>query len=105
MMEASPCPNQVIDKDLLESDRLKAVVNLQKYRAEMKAWRNPKVKPRGFDVGNLVLLRSPSTESSLKLESKWARLYAVMEKSRLGAYRLSDVQGKILVVFAFKKVV
>jgi hypothetical protein len=29
-MEAPTCPNEVEDKDLLELDRLKAVVNLQK---------------------------------------------------------------------------
>jgi hypothetical protein len=50
----------------------------------------PKVRPRVFKVGYLVLLWSSRIESSSKLESKWARPYAVTEKARLGAYRLSD---------------
>jgi hypothetical protein len=71
-------------------------VNLQKYQEETRSRRDPKVKPRVLEVGDLVFLRSPRTESSSKLESKWARLYMVVEKMRLGAYRLSDSQGKML---------
>jgi hypothetical protein len=64
---------------LLESDRLKVVTNLQKYQNEMRSWRDPKVKRREFDVGNLLLLWSPQTESSDKLESKWEGPYVVIE--------------------------
>jgi hypothetical protein len=42
--ETTACPNEEEEKDLLESDRLKAVVNLEKYREETRAWRNLKVK-------------------------------------------------------------
>jgi hypothetical protein len=80
----------------LEPDRLKVVANLQKYQVETKVWRDSKVKPRAFEVGDLVLLRSPCTESFRKLESKWNRPYVVTETSRLGVYGLSDPQGKIL---------
>jgi hypothetical protein len=69
--KASPCPSEAEDKDLLELDRLKVIVNLQKYQEEIKAWRDPKVKLRVFEVGDLVLLWSPRTMSSHKLESKW----------------------------------
>jgi hypothetical protein len=31
------CPSEAKGKDLLESDRLKAIVNLQKYQTEIKA--------------------------------------------------------------------
>jgi hypothetical protein len=50
------CPSKVEENDMLESDRLKAVTNLQKYQEEIRAWRNPKVKLREFDVASLVLL-------------------------------------------------
>jgi hypothetical protein len=69
-IEVPPCPSKAEGKDLLEPDRLKPIVNLHKYQEEMKAWREPKVKPRDFEVGDLVLLRSPHNESSDKLESK-----------------------------------
>jgi hypothetical protein len=50
------CPSEAEEKDLLESDRLKVVVNLQKYQEEKRAQRESKVKLREFEVGNLVLL-------------------------------------------------
>jgi hypothetical protein len=56
---------------LLESDRLKAVTNLEKYQEEIRAWRDPKVKLKQFEVGNLVLLRSSRTENIGKFEAKW----------------------------------
>jgi hypothetical protein len=39
---------------------------------ETRVWRDPKVKLRELDVGDLVLLQSAHTESSGKLESKWS---------------------------------
>jgi hypothetical protein len=82
-----------VEKDLLESDRLKAITNLHKYQDEMRSWRVPKVKKREFDVGNLVLLQSPRTESSSNLESKWEGQYVIIKKIRPGAYHLADPQG------------
>jgi hypothetical protein len=34
------CPSEAEEKDLLESDKLKAVSNLQKYQKETRAWRD-----------------------------------------------------------------
>jgi hypothetical protein len=90
------CPSEAKEKDLLESDRLKVVANLQKYQKETTVWRDPKVKLWDFDVGNLVLLRSPRTESTGKFEVKWIGPYVITEKTRPGAYRLSDPQGCVL---------
>jgi ribosomal protein S25 len=81
---------------LLKSDRLKAVSNLQKSQQETRAWRDPKVKQKQFEVRNLVLLRSPHTENIGKFEAKWIGPYVVVEKMRLGTYRLSDTQGKVV---------
>jgi hypothetical protein len=75
---------------------LKAVVNLEKYREEKKAWRDPKVKLKEFQVGNLVLLRSPCTENIGKFEAMWTGPYVIMEKTRPSTYRLLDTQGRVL---------
>jgi hypothetical protein len=91
--EAPPGPNETEEKDLLESERLKVVTNLHKYQDKTRNWRDPKVKKRDFNVGNLVLLQSPRTESSDKLEAKWEGPYMIIEKTRLGAYRLADPKG------------
>jgi hypothetical protein len=82
-IEALACPSEVEEKDLLEPDRIKAVANLQKYQEETKAWRDSKVKLWEPNVGDLVLLWSPHTENTT-------------EKSRPGAYHLSDPQGRVL---------
>jgi hypothetical protein len=57
-VEAPPCPSEAEEKDLLESERPKAVGNLQKYQDETRSWRDPKVKKNDFDIGNLVLLQA-----------------------------------------------
>jgi hypothetical protein len=44
MTEAPACPSEAEEKDLLESDRLKAILNFQKYQEEIRAWRDTKVK-------------------------------------------------------------
>jgi hypothetical protein len=55
--------------------------------------RNLKVKEKDLNIGNLVLLRSPRTESSGKLKTKWKRPYVVIEKTRPMAFCLADPQG------------
>jgi hypothetical protein len=95
-VEVPSCPNEAEEKYLLESDRLKAVANLQKYQDETRCWRDLKVKLIEFEVDDLVLLWSPHTKISRKLESKWAGPYVVMEKTRPRAYHLTDPQGKNL---------
>jgi hypothetical protein len=52
-----------------------------------------KVKKGDFDIGNLVLLWSPRTTSSSKLEPKWEGPYVIIEKTRLGDYHLVDPHG------------
>jgi hypothetical protein len=91
--EAPSCPSEAEEKDLLESDRLKAVANLQNYQHEMRTWRDPKVKRKDLDVGNLVLLWSPRTQSSGKLGPKWEGSYVIIEKTRPGSFHLADPQG------------
>jgi hypothetical protein len=51
MAEASPYPTKAEDKDLLDSDMLKVISNLQKYQDETKAWSDAKVKPKAFRHG------------------------------------------------------
>jgi hypothetical protein len=94
--KSTTCPNEAEEKDLLESDRLKAVTNLEKYQEETRAWRDPKVKLKEFEVGNQVLLRSPHMENTGKFVAKWRGPYMVTEKTRHGTYRLLDTQGRVL---------
>jgi hypothetical protein len=42
--EASTCPSEAKENDLLKSDRLTVIANLQNYQEEIRAWRDLKVK-------------------------------------------------------------
>jgi hypothetical protein len=66
---------------------------LQKYQEETRAWREPMIKFWDFDLGNLVLLRSPLTESTDQFEAKWTGPYVITEKTRPRAYHLLNPQG------------
>jgi hypothetical protein len=44
--EAPSFPSKADEKDLLKSERLKAVANLQKYQDETRSWRDQKVKKK-----------------------------------------------------------
>jgi hypothetical protein len=81
---------------MLESNRLKAVTNMEKYQDKTRAWRDSKVKLKQFKVKNLVPLRSPCTENTGKFDIKWTRPYVVSEKMMSGTYQLSDTQGRVL---------
>jgi hypothetical protein len=95
-LEAIYYPTEAESKDLIETERMKAIENLQAYQNEMRAWRDKKVKEKFIKAGDLVPLRRPSTEASHKLEPKWVGPYLTTEKTRSGSFRLADTKGKVL---------
>jgi hypothetical protein len=71
-VEASPCPSKAKEKDLLKSDKLKAVTNLQKYQDEMRSWRDPNVKKREYDIRNHPLTEPSNGElRQARVEMGW----------------------------------
>jgi hypothetical protein len=54
------------------------------------------VRLKHIDVGDLILLRSPHTEASGKLEPKWKGPFVVMEKTRPGSFCLVENEGRML---------
>jgi hypothetical protein len=75
-------PIEAESKDLLQPERMKAVDNLQSYQNKTSAWRDKKLKKKHIEAGDLVLLRSPRTEASEKLEHKWSGPFVVIEKNK-----------------------
>jgi hypothetical protein len=51
---------------------------------------------KSIEAGDLVLLRSPRTEATGKLEPKWTEPFVVIEKIRPGSFRLADSESKVL---------
>jgi hypothetical protein len=95
-VEAINNPTEAESKDLLEPEHMKAVENLQSYQNEMRAWRDKQVKLKHIKTGDIVLLRSPRTETFGKLEPKWTGSFLVTEKTRPGPFRLVDTEGREL---------
>ncbi|KZV38776.1 hypothetical protein F511_27129 [Dorcoceras hygrometricum] len=57
---------------------------------------NDRVKPRNFQVGDLVLRRADILKPVAKLDPKWEGPYKVVEIVKAGTYRLQNIYGKIL---------
>jgi hypothetical protein len=54
------------------------------------------VRQKQIEAGDLVLLRSPRTEASGKLEPKWIGPFLVTEKTRPGSFHLANTEGRVL---------
>jgi hypothetical protein len=54
------------------------------------------VRKKEIKARDLVLLRSPRTEASRKLEPKWIGPFLVTEKTRLKSFRLANAEGRVL---------
>jgi hypothetical protein len=89
-------PTEDESKDLLELERTKAVENPQSYQNETRAWRDKKVERKQIEAGDLVLLQSPHTGASGKLELKWIGPFLLTEKTRPRSFRLANTNGRFL---------
>jgi hypothetical protein len=93
---AVPDVNEPTSKDLIDGDRVLALQTLDRYQAQIKAWRNNVVVLKEFNKGDLVLVRTTRTESRGKLESKWEGPFIVKAKASTSAYRLVTPSGEDL---------
>ena len=89
MHQPPPDVDEPTSKDLIDGDRVFALQALNKYQAQMKAWRDHAVVPREFNEGDLVLVRTTRTESRGKLEPKWEGPFIVKSKASPSVYWLT----------------
>jgi hypothetical protein len=82
-----------VAKDAIEGIRLQAVENINKYQAETIKWRDRKVWLKNIKLGHLVLRRVANPDAVGKLQLKWEGPFLVVSSSRLGSYRLKDMNG------------
>ena len=85
------------DLDLLEERRDLAVVRLAAYQQWMRREHNKNVKPRTFQIGDLVLRKGMANTrkpNEGKLGPNWEGPYKVLSQAGHGAYRLEDLDGK-----------
>ncbi|KAL0378914.1 UNVERIFIED_CONTAM: hypothetical protein Sradi_3196900 [Sesamum radiatum] len=83
--------------EALDEKRLEAQQQLQCYQARMTRAFNKKVRPRSFQVGDLVFssktTNHPHSANGNKFVSKWDGPYVVKEAYTNGAYKLVDKDG------------
>ncbi|KAL0373588.1 UNVERIFIED_CONTAM: hypothetical protein Sradi_3274500 [Sesamum radiatum] len=83
-----------VNLDLIEKARGKAAVQVAMYKARMAKAYNARVRPRNFQVGDLVMRKAEASGPIGKLDPKWEGPYKVMEIVNAGAYRLQHLNGK-----------
>ena len=86
---------QTEDVDRAKEERLITCIRIAKYLEGLRRYYNRNIKGRSFAVGDLVLRRKQKTEGMHKLSSPWEGPYLVKEVTRLGSYRLCDMEGLI----------
>ncbi|KAH0661855.1 hypothetical protein KY284_026786 [Solanum tuberosum] len=88
---------RLAELEALDEKRLEAQQRLECYQARLARAFNKKVRPRSFQVGDLVLaVRRPiilNKRISDKFTSKWDGSYAVREAYSSGAYKIVDQDG------------
>ena len=87
------------DLDLVEEKRDVAMVRLASYQQRIRREYNKKVKPRMFRIGDIVLRKVTANTRKLnegKLGPNWEGPYKVSSQAGHGAYRLEDLDGKLI---------
>jgi hypothetical protein len=82
-----------VSKDFIKGVRLQAIDHINKYQDKIAKWRDIKVRLKNIKPGNLVLRRIANPETVGKLQLKWEGPFLVVSSSRLGSYRLRDMEG------------
>ena len=76
------------DVDAVDEARNAVLSGVRAYQQNLHNYHNRRLRPRSFEVGDLVLRLKQ--ESHEKLESPWVGPYIVIEVIPGGAYRLKD---------------
>jgi hypothetical protein len=76
------------DVDALDEARDEVLSRVAKYQQDLKNYHSLRLRPRSFQVGDLVLRLTQ--DSHEKFESPWVGPYIVTEVLPGGAYRLKD---------------
>ena len=81
------------DIDILEEERLNAVIQSARYEQTLRRYHDKAVRHRSFVVGDLVLRRILTGEGRHKLSPVWEGPFMVSEVTRPGSDRLTQMDG------------
>jgi hypothetical protein len=81
------------DIDILEEERLNAVIQSARYQQTLRRYHDKAVRQRSFSVGDLVLRQILTREGWHKLSPLWEGPFIVAEVTRPGSYRLTRMDS------------
>ncbi|XP_031124271.1 uncharacterized protein LOC116026985 [Ipomoea triloba] len=86
----------VTELDSLEERRDAAAQRIEEYQKKLKAYRDPKARPRYFQVGDYVLRERQASKplEGGKLAQSWEGPYVISAVVRPGTYRLETTTGR-----------
>ena len=88
-----------MDLNLVEERRDMATIKLASYQHQMKRGYDKNIRPKSFQVGDLVLRKvvaNTRNPNDGKLGPNWEGPYRVTSFAGVGAYRLTDLDGKLV---------
>ncbi|XP_019179926.1 PREDICTED: uncharacterized protein LOC109175129 [Ipomoea nil] len=90
--------HQRVDLNFLDEEREAAFCKMENYSCQLKSYHDAKVRPRYFQVGDLVLRRREASQplEGGKFAKKWEGPYAVEEVVRPGTYKLKTTGGRMI---------
>jgi hypothetical protein len=81
------------DIDILEEERLNTVIQSARYQQTLRRYHDKAIRHRSFVVGDLVLRQILTGEGRHKLSPLWEGPFVVVEVTRPGSYRLTQMDG------------
>ena len=82
-----------VNLDLLDEAREEARIKAQAVKRRVERQYNSKVKPRQFQIGDLVMRKAHPYELENKLSPKWIGPFRVTEVKGNGSYNLETLEG------------
>ncbi|KAL0406041.1 UNVERIFIED_CONTAM: hypothetical protein Slati_3918000 [Sesamum latifolium] len=83
-----------VNLDLLGEIRTTASIRTEAYKRRIAKVHNTRVRPRNFQIGDLVWRQSDVQGNLEKLDAKWEGPYQVAETTGNATYRLEKLNGK-----------
>ncbi|KAL0451620.1 UNVERIFIED_CONTAM: hypothetical protein Slati_1140100 [Sesamum latifolium] len=84
------------DLTTIKEMRDRAFAKILHYKSLMMKSYNHKVKPRNFQVGDLLLKKADVSKHVGKLDPSWEGPYKVIELKKKWTYKLQDLEGNDL---------
>jgi len=85
-----------VNLDLLDEVREEARIKVEALKRRVEYRYNSKLRPRQFQVADLVMRKAHSYQLENKLSPKWTDPFRVTEELGNGAYGLETLEGGVI---------